>query len=69
MSQYQQQEEIRKQLSAISKKEMKDLTKEAVKELVAEHVAMFGWWSLKTLGVIAMGGIVFFSIYFERWPK
>ena len=46
-----------------------DITKEAIKESVSEHITKFGWWSLKTLSALGIGVIIYISIYFERWHK
>ncbi len=66
-------EEIRQQvkqnLISLSKRELMNATKDAVKELLHESIAEFGWWSLKTIGTALLGATIMFIIYVEMGHK
>lgn len=41
----------------------KDVVKEAIKEWLDDQVQKFGWFSLKTLGILALTGIVYLAFF------
>lgn len=47
----------------------KDVIKEAFKEMVKEEVTNFGWFSIKTIGVLAGGGLLYFILTQNGWHK
>ena len=42
----------------ITNEQLRSAVKDAYKELIGDYIRTFGWWSLKTLGAMAIGGIV-----------
>lgn len=44
------------------KDDTKEAVKEAFKEWVDEKVQAFGWWSLKTIGMLIVGAILYFFV-------
>jgi hypothetical protein len=49
----------------LSRRDMMDATKEAVKELLTEQVTAFGWWSLKTIALAALSGLFLLWLYLK----
>lgn len=49
--------------------ERKALFKEAVKEWVQENAQAFGWWSIKTLGGLAILVLVYLVATMKGWSK
>lgn len=45
----------------MSTEETKEAMKEAIKEWLDDQVRKFGWWSLKTLGALALCGVVYLA--------
>lgn len=48
---------------------LREVIKDAVKELIAEYVRLFGWWSLRTLTVAAVGGLIMLALYAAGYAK
>lgn len=55
--------EIRRVLNNISEREMREIIKQAIKELFHEQVQQFGWWSIRTLSVFVFGGLILLAVY------
>lgn len=47
----------------------KDAVKDAVKEWLNERVTELGWFSLKTIVVLAVGGILWLALVSAGWHK
>ena len=47
----------------LSENEQKELFKNALKEWLDEKVAEFGWWSLKSLGMVVIAAVVAFAVH------
>lgn len=41
--------------------------KEGIKEWLSEQMAVFGWWSLKGIGAIALGTLVYLWLASHGW--
>ena len=61
--------QIRRNLTMLTKREMMEITKDAVKELMHEQVVTFGWWSIRTLSTLILGGLILLALYLGGWPK
>jgi len=61
--------QIRRNLTMLTKREMMEITKDAVKELMHEQVVTFGWWSIRTLATLILGGLILLALYLGGWPK
>lgn len=48
---------------------LREVIKDAVKELIADSVRVFGWWSLRTLTVAAVGGLIMLALYAAGYAK
>lgn len=46
---------------------MKKVVLEAIKEWMSERVREFGWLSLKTLGYLAFGVLIYFALVTKGW--
>jgi 2-phosphoglycerate kinase len=64
-----ERELIKKKLRDISKREMIDVMKQAIKEVLHEQVTNFGWWSIRSLSILIIGGLALLAIYLGGWPK
>jgi len=64
-----ERELIKKKLRDISKREMIDVMKDAIKEVLHEQVTQFGWWSIRSLSILIIGGLALMAIYLGGWPK
>jgi len=51
----------------MSDEKQKDLYKQAWKELLNEVVQEFGWWSLKAIGVLLIGAVIYFILTSQGW--
>jgi len=52
-----------------TKEELKDIQKEAFKEWMDEKVTEFGWWSIKTIGIALLGGLLYFISHYDLLGK
>lgn len=48
---------------------LREVVKDAVKELLGDYVRLFGWWSLRTLSVAAVGGIIVGILWAAGYAK
>jgi hypothetical protein len=48
---------------------LREIVKDAVKELVGDYVRLFGWWSLRTMSVAAVGGIIVLILWAAGYAK
>ncbi len=48
---------------------LREVIKDAVKELIDEYVRLFGWWSLRTLTVAAVGVLIMLALYAAGYAK
>lgn len=46
---------------------MKKVVLEAIKEWMSERVREFGWLSLKTIGYLAFGVLIYFAFVTKGW--
>lgn len=53
----------------LTKRDLMDATKQAVKELMREQITEFGWWSLKTGGVAVVGAVILFVLWANGYGK
>lgn len=47
----------------------KAVLKEAFKEWLDAKLAEFGWWSIKTLGLLLFGGVVWLALASQGWHR
>lgn len=60
---------IKAAIKAMEESEQRALVKAAIKELLAEYVAKFGWWSSRTLGLLAIGAVILFILRVHGWVQ
>lgn len=48
---------------------LREIVKDAVKELVGDYVRLFGWWSLRTLSVAAVGAMIVAILWAAGYAK
>lgn len=60
---------VKAAIKALEEGEQRALVKAAIKELLAEYVAKFGWWSSRTLGLLAIGALVLFILRVQGWVQ
>lgn len=48
---------------------LREVVKDAVKELVSDYVRLFGWWSLRTLSVAAVGAVIVGILWAAGYAK
>ena len=48
---------------------LRAVVKDAVKELVADQVRQFGWWSMRTLAYAAVGAAIVGILYAAGYAK
>ena len=53
----------------MSREEEKQLLKEALKEWLDDKLSEFGWFSIKTLVIAAMGALVYFILLMNGWTR
>ncbi len=46
-----------------------DTSCDIIRQLIKEAAASFGWFSLKTLGVIGAGGLIWLALIADGWHK
>ena len=56
-------------LKQLSKDEIKQAFKEALKEWLDERAGDLGWLSLKTIGVAILGALFYWILTMEGWHK
>lgn len=49
--------------------ETKALMKQAIKEYISELVKDFGWFSLKTLALAGIAGIIYIALVSQGWHR
>ena len=47
--------------------DMKDALKEALKEWLDAQASKFGWFAIRTLGAVALIGMVYFMLTWTGW--
>ncbi len=60
---------IKAAIKDIDSRFLREIVKDAVKELVADYVRAFGWWSLRTISVAAVGGIIVLILWAAGYGK
>lgn len=60
---------IKEAVKEMDARVLRGVIKDAVKELVNEQIKQFGWWSLKTLGYVAVGGVIVFVLWTQGYTK
>ena len=53
----------------LDKEEMKSVYKTAIKEWLDEQFALVGKYTLKAIGVLGLGAIVYFILWANGWQK
>ncbi|GAB2493871.1 hypothetical protein [Arenimonas alkanexedens] len=60
---------IKEAVKELDARYMRAIVKEAVKELVAEYVRVFGWWSIRTIGVALAGAGIMLVMWAAGYAK
>jgi hypothetical protein len=61
------EESIKAAIREIDDAAMRNIVKDAIKELVREQVAMFGVWSLQTFAVLLVGAAISAILWANGW--
>lgn len=56
-------------MTGFSKDEMKEVTKEALKEWLDEKFTTFGRWTFRALASVAFVGLIYFVLKSNGWVK
>jgi hypothetical protein len=62
-----EQDEIRLELAAIRRREIKEAMKEAIKEYLSEREAMFGRWSLRFFIALLLSALLYGTLIQSGW--
>lgn len=60
---------VKEAIKEMDAKLLRDLVKDAVKELVGDYVRVFGWWSMRTLAVAGVGGMIVGILWAAGYAK
>lgn len=60
---------IKQAIKNMDRAEMREVVKEAFRELVGDYVRAFGWWSMRTLAVAAIGAAIVGILYAAGYAK
>ena len=61
------QEDTERILGELSRHELKLIVKAAIKEWLDEQTLKFGKWSIRWLGMAAMGAVLYFILLAQGW--
>lgn len=56
-------------MTDLEEEQQKVVIKEAIKEWLQEKITEFGWWSLKTIGALAIAGVVYLALISSGWHR
>lgn len=60
---------VKEAVKAMAQSEQRAIVKAAIKELLSEYVAQFGWWSSRTLALLAIAALVLFILKVNGWAQ
>lgn len=60
---------VKEAIKEMDSRLLRDIVKDAVKELVGDYVRLFGWWSMRTLSVAAAGGVLVLILWAAGYVK
>lgn len=58
-----------RRMTGFSKDEMKDMTKEALKEWLDEKFTTFGRWTFRAVSAAAFAAVIYFILKSQGWVK
>ncbi len=58
---------IKKSLESLDSRVLRDIFKEAWRELLREYVTAFGWFSISTIGLSVIGALIYFVLTMNGW--
>lgn len=60
---------VKEAVKEMDSRVLRGVVKDAVKELLGDYVRLFGWWSLRTVSVAALGAMIVLILWVAGYAK